>query len=141
MFEWLFLGLLVLGFAWMLYRRWRRKRAGEVPLRVDDFKVTVLSSDEAVFSFRVSRRDLERLVKAMAVSRVGLLDRFRGGLQKYAVQKPKRKRGRPPKTVVEPRQPKPSCFGELGLGLPAKPECQVCGWSQACVKKKVEYAM
>jgi len=131
-FEWLFLGLLVLGFGWVLYKRWRRKRAGEIPLRVDDFKVTVLASDEAIFSFRVSRRDLERLVKAMAVSRIGLLDRFRSGLQRQAVQ-PKRKRGRPPKTAKRLEvQQRPECFGELKLGLPVKPECRVCSFRKEC---------
>lgn len=126
MFEWIFLGLVLAGICYLAYKSWRRKKLGIVPLNVSDFKATVLGTGEALFSFRVSRKELEKLVKTMAL--------HPGSSSMISL--PKRRRGRPPKHAkLEEAMPsgrKPECFGELAAGLPEKPECASCAWRSKC---------
>ena len=130
MFEWIFLGLVFAGVGYLIYKSWKRKKLGIVPLNVSDFKATVLATGEALFSFRVSRKELEKLVKTMAL--------HPGSTGSLSFSLPKRKRGRPPKhakQTVAPQlssMPKPECYGELAVGLPEKPECATCIWKEKC---------
>ena len=131
MFEWIFLGLVFAGIGYLAYKSWRRKKLGIVPLNVSDFKATVLGSGEAMFSFRVSRKELEKLVKTMALH---------PGSSSTLVAPLKRRRGRPPKHAkpVEEAMPsgeKPECFGELAAGLPEKRECATCPWKKYCKRE------
>lgn len=123
MFEWIFLGLIFFGIFWWLYKKWRRKRLGIVQLKVDDFKAAVLGTGEALFSFRISRGELEKLLKTMAVS-----------TSTPKINPIKKKRGRPKKIIKEnlALKSKPDCFGELAAGLPDKPECSACIWRNEC---------
>ena len=129
MFEWIFLGLVLAGIGYLIYKSWRRKKLGIVPLNVSDFKATVLGSGEALFSFRVSRKELEKLVKTMAL--------HPGSSSMISL--PKRRRGRPPKHAkleeAMPSGKKPECFGELAAGLPEKQECATCPWKKYCKRE------
>jgi len=129
-FEWIFLGLVLAGVGYLAYKSWRRKKLGIVPLNVSDFKATVLGTGEAMFSFRVSRKELEKLVKTMALHPGS----------SSVISLPKRRRGRPPKHAkleedAMPSGEKPECFGELAAGLPEKQECTTCPWKKYCKRE------